>query len=168
VPWAALVEGDTKAPSEYQVKAAFIYNFTKYIQWPKPSASATSRPFVIGVIGKDPFGPVLDDVMSGQNVQQRAVVVKRFRRVDDVVNCDVLFVGSSERNNLQRIFDVLRRTPVLTISDMDQFAEQGGMINLTTEDKRIRFEMNVQAIDRAGLKAGSQLYRLARIVYESR
>jgi hypothetical protein len=165
---SAPVRAETRSPTEYQVKAAFIYNFAKYIQWPRPSGSDSNRPFVIGLIGKDPFGPVLDQVMNGQSMQERPVIVKRFERADDVVNCDVLFVSSSERKSLQKILDVLRRNPVLTVSDMDQFAERGGMIALTTENNRIRFELNVEAIDRAGLKAGSQLLRLARIVYGSR
>ena len=94
--------------------------------------------------------------------------MKRFGKVEEVADCDILFISSSERNNLQRILEVLHTAPVLTIGDMDRFAERGGMINLTTEEKRVRFEINVEAAERAGLRPGSQLLRLARIVGESR
>ncbi len=166
--WVAPASADTRPPTEYEMKAVFIYNFAKYIQWPGLATPETEKPFVVGLIGKDPFGPVLDDVMRGQRVQNRAVVVRRFATVHEVVNCDILFVGSSEQANLQRIFEALRRAPVLTVGDMDHFAERGGMINLTTEENRIRFEINMEAIGRSGLKAGSQLLRLARLVTESR
>lgn len=149
-------------PTEYEVKAAFLYNFAKYVQWPPPSRST----FVIAVLGKDPFGSVLDEAMNGQSVQRRSIVIRRLARIEDVTGCDILFISSSERRNVQTVFTALHRLPVLTVADMDQFAEGGGMINLTTEGKHVRFEMNPDAIRRAGLKAGSQLYRLARIVKE--
>jgi len=153
-------------PTEYEVKAAFIYNFAKYVQWPPPPHSDSNAPFVIGLLGKDPFGAILDEAMNGQSVQGRLIVVRRFARIEEI-DCDILFVCPSERRNLPKIFGALRRRPVLTIGDMDQFAELGGMINLTTEEKRIRFDMNPEAMHRAGLKAGSQLFRFARIVSES-
>jgi len=165
---SALVRADSTTPTEYEVKAAFIYNFAKYVRWPEASTSETGKPFVIGVIGRDPFGQALDDAIRGQSLQGRAVFVKRFGKVEEVADCDILFISSSERNNLQRIIEVLHKAPVLTIGDMDRFAERGGMINLTTEEKRVRFEINVEAAERAGLRPGSQLLRLARIVGESR
>jgi hypothetical protein len=164
----APVRADPTAPTEYEVKAAFIYNFAKYTRWPEASASETRKPFVIGVIGRDPFGQALDDAMRGRSLEGRAVVVRRFSKVAEVADCDILFVSSSEKNNLQSIFEVLHQAPVLTIGDMDRFAERGGMINLTTEETHVRFEINVEAAERAGLKPGSQLLRLARIVGDSR
>lgn len=164
----ARAHGQPTASTEYELKAAFIFNFAKYIRWPASSTAEVNKPFVIGLIGKDPFGSVLDDAMRGQNVDSRVVVVKRFARIDDIVNCDILFVGSSEKGNLRSIFAVSRKAPVLTVSDMDQFAENGGMINLITEANRIRFAINVEAVERAGLKPGSQLLRLARLVTESK
>jgi len=163
--WIAHARGDTTA-SEYQVKAAFLYKFATYIRWPATSEATT--PFVIGVIGKDPFGAALNDVVRGQNVQGKAILVRKLDRLEEALRCDVLFVSASERGNLRQIFVTLRGAPVLTVGDMDHFAEQGGMIGLvTTEDNRIHFDINKGAIDRAGLKAPSQLLRLARIV-ESR
>ena len=162
----APVRAESRSPTEYEVKAAFIYNFARYIQWPK--GSDANKPFVIGVIGKDPFGFALDDAVRGQTVQGRPVAVTRFERIDDIINCDILFVCSSESGHLQQIFLTLRKAPVLTIGDMNEFAELGGMINLINENNRIRFEINPQAIGRVGLKAGSQVLRLAKIVNETR
>lgn len=176
-PWVLLLvtgfcvtqsRGDARAP-EYQVKAAFIYKFATYIRWPVAAGAETSTPFVIGVLGKDPFGGALDEVVLGQKVQGRPIVVNRLGRAEDALRCDVLFVSSSERGNLRQIFAVLRGAPVLTVGDMDEFAELGGMVNLiTTQDNHIRFDINKGAVDRAGLKAPSQLLQLARIVGESR
>jgi YfiR/HmsC-like len=164
----APVRGDPTTPSEYEVKAAFIYNFAKYVSWPEASTSEKKKPFVIGVIGKDPFGQALDAAMRGRSVEGRAVFVERYGKVEEVADCDILFISSSEKNNLHRILEALHKAPVLTVGDMDQFAERGGMINLTTEEKRVRFEINVEAAERAGLKPGSQLLRLARIVGDPR
>jgi hypothetical protein len=153
---------------EYEVKAAFLYKFATYVHWPALSEVEVRTPFVIGVIGVDPFGPALSGVVRGQRVQGRSIQIRNVTRADETLRCDLLFVSSSERENLQEIFAVLRRAPVLTVGEMDQFAEQGGMIALITEDNRIRFKINPAAVERAGLKVPSQLLKLARIVEETR
>lgn len=166
--WFAQARGDGTAP-EYQVKAAFVYKFATYVRWPATTGESATTPFVIGILGKDPFGPALNDVVQGERVQGRVILIRSLSRLEDALHCDVLFVSSSERRNLRQIFAALRNAPVLTVGDMDQFAELGGMINLiTTEDHKIRFDINKGAIDRAGLRALSQLLRLARIVDEPR
>jgi hypothetical protein len=157
----------TPPPTEYQVKAAFIYKFASYIQWPPITGVASARPFVIGIFGKDPFGQSFDQIVRGQSVQGRPVVIRRLQGIEDASSCDILFISDSEKGNLRRIFAVLHDAPVLTIGDADRFGERGGMIHLTTENNRIRFDINVKAIERARLKAASQLLRLARIVEES-
>ena len=165
--WLAQARGDAAA-LEYQVKAAFIYKFATYIRWPAPPGTA-SAPFVIGIIGKDPFGPALDDVVHGEKVQGRAIVVKRLAGPEEAPHCDVLYVSPSERGSLREILASVGGAPVLTVGDMDRFAELGGMINLvTTEDHHVRFDINKGAIDRAGLKAPAQLLQLARIVDDAR
>jgi len=165
VMWNTPVRADVRQPAEYEVKAAFLYNFAKFIAW--PGRAGANRPFVVGLIGTDPFGTVLDDAMRGQSVQSRTVVIRRFSRIEDIGNCDILFVASSERAVLPRILAVLSRAPVLTVGDMDRFAERGGMINLTMDKNRVRFDINVAAMTRAGLRPGSQLLRLARLVSEA-
>jgi hypothetical protein len=156
--------GEPGTPTEYEVKAVFIYNFARYMQWPDASMPEARKTFVIGLIGKDPFGQALDDAVRDQSVQGRRIVVKRFDGLEDVGGCDILFISASEKGNLKRILAVVRTAPVLTVGDMERFAEAGGMINLTTEESRVRFEMNIEAVERVGLKASSHLLRLARIV----
>jgi hypothetical protein len=149
---------------EYRAKAAFIYKFATYIRWP-PDPAAVSRPFVIGILGDDPFGPALPEVLRNQAVHGRAVRIRELNEVEDALECDVVFISASERAHLPRIFAVLRDAPVLTVGDMDQFAERGGVIGLTTtEDRHIRFDINKAALDQSGLRASSQLLQLARIV----
>ncbi|MCU1231493.1 MAG: hypothetical protein JWO97_4377 [Acidobacteria bacterium] len=149
---------------EYLAKAAFIYKFATYIRWPTSPAAET--PFVIGVLGKDPFGSSLFEVVRNRTVQGRPIVVRELTRAEDAVGCDLVFISSSERDNLRKIFALLAGAPVLTVSDMDEFAELGGLIGLTTEDRHIRFEINKGGIERAGLRASSQLLQLGRIVDE--
>jgi hypothetical protein len=166
--WLAEAHAESKV-LEYQVKAAFIYKFATYIRWPANAGTGVTTPFVIGIIGKDPFGSALREVVRGERVQGRSILTKSLGRIEEALRCDVVFVSSSERGNLRQIIASLQGAPVLTVGDMDQFAEMGGMINLvTTEDRKIRFDINRGSIDRAGLKATSQLLRLARIVDESR
>jgi uncharacterized protein DUF4154 len=166
IAWNSLALTKPSAPTEYEVKAAFIYNFGKYIAW--PASPDSNKPFVIGLIGKDPFGRVLDEAMRGQTVQDRPVIVRRFTRVEQIRNCDILFIASSEKANVPHILSTLGKSPVVTIGDMARFAERGGMINLTMQRDRVRFEVNIDAFTRVGLKAGSQLLRLARIVPDHR
>jgi len=116
---------------EYLAKAAFIYKFATYIRWP-PSAAAAESNFVIGILGKDPFGSSLYDVVRNRTVQGRAIVIRPLSRVEESVSCDLVFISSSERENLRRIFAVLAGAPVLTVGDMDQFAELGGEIPAVT------------------------------------
>jgi hypothetical protein len=153
---------------EYQVKAAFIYKFATYVRWPATAGVDVTTPFIIGVLGKDPFGTALSEVVRGQNIQGRVILVRSVARLEEALRCDVVFVSSSERDNLHEIFAALRGVPVLTVSDMDRFAEQGGMIGLVnTEDNHIRFNINKAAIERPGLRASSQLLHLARIVEDT-
>jgi hypothetical protein len=161
---AACIGAAATAP-EYQIKAAFLYKFATYVRWPASSTAATAAPFVIGVIGRDPFGSALGDVVRNQQVQGRGIRIRRLRRTEEALECDLVFVGDSEQPNLGRLFALLRGAPVLTVGDMDRFAEQGGMIGLvTSEDHHIRFDINSGAIERAGLKASAQLLQLGRIV----
>jgi uncharacterized protein DUF4154 len=157
------------ATAEYRVKAAFLYKFATYIRWPAQAAGTPVTPFVIGLLGSDPFGTSLDDIVRDQNVHGRAIRITRLTRQEDALACDLVFVAGSEEANLSKILALLKDAPVLTVSDLDQFAEKGGMIGLvTTDEKRIRFDINKAVLERAGLKASSQLLQLARIVDDSR
>ena len=116
------------------------------------------------MLGEDPFGAVLEETVRGKTVMGKKLAVKRFARVQDAVNSHILFLSSSEESQLLPMLKALEKATVLTVSDMDEFAERGGMVAFTVEDQKVRFNVNVEAVERAGLKMGSQLLKLARIV----
>lgn len=157
------VQAVPSSPSEYQVKAAFLYNFAKFVEWP-PEVSADNRPFVIGILGQDPFDGFIDETVSGKSVREKRITVKRFSKVEAAAESQILFISESERDNVARIVKQLEHAPVLTVSDIGQFAKEGGMVQLLTEQNRVRFAINVAVIERAGLKPSSQLLKLAQIV----
>lgn len=173
LPLAALVlVGDRLAvhaaappPAEYEVKAVYLYNFSKFIEWPANASAATRDHLVIGVIGDDPFGPLLDETVRPKSVaDDPRLVVRRFTRLEDVVNANILFISSSEAERLPQILRILDGASVLTVGEMDRFAERGGMIALKLEDKKVRFDINLDSVRRANLKLSSHLLKLARIV----
>jgi len=155
-------------PSEYQVKAAFLYNFAKFVEWPAEAFADTSAPIILGVLGQDPFGVVLEQTIQGKTVRGRTLVIRRFERIQDVEVCHVLFVSSSEEKHLARILEGLKGSGVLTVSEMEQFARNGGIIQFIMQENKVRFEINVDAAERAGLKISSKLLKLSRVVTDER
>jgi hypothetical protein len=150
--------------SEYQVKAAFLYNFAKFVEWPGNAGANPDAPVVIGVLGRDPFGREIDRAVEGKTVNGRRLMIKRFSSLEAYEYCHILFISSSERNNLPQIIAAVRNSSVLTVSETDRFAHIGGIINFVTIENRIRFEINQAAAERAGLKISSKLLSLGRVV----
>lgn len=149
------------APTEYQVKAAFLYNFVKFVEWPAaalPPNSAVS----LCVLGQDPFGSDLESTVEGRVLNGRPLQIRRSERLGDLDTCHVLFISSSERAGVATLLAALKGTSVLTVGETDGFATQGGMIGLTLEKNKVRFEINVLAAERARLRISSQLLRLAK------
>lgn len=152
-------------PGEYAVKAAFLYNFAKFVEWPaEGEASAASSPFVISILGDDPFDAAIDDTLRGKAVASRQLVLRRIRRAEEVGDSRILFISSSEKAQLAEILKHLEGTAVLTVGEMDRFAEQGGVIRFRMEEKRVRLDINPEAAERANLRISSELLKLARIV----
>lgn len=149
---------------EYQIKAAFILNFLKFIEWPPKVFSDPSAPIVIGILGEDPFNGALEQITQGQTVQGRRIALRWSRQVEDMKTCQVLFISRSEEKLLSHVFDSLGGMSVLTISDAERFAENGGIICLIKQENKIRFQINTHAAGRAGLKISSKLLRLAEII----
>lgn len=158
-------EAAPQTATEYQVKAAFLYNFAKFVDWPEEALSNDAA-FVIGILGEDPFGRALDEAVAGKTVRDMPILVKRISRIEEAAGAHILFIANSEAGNASRFVKQLSRAPVLTVSDSDHFAERGGMVQLEMEQNRVRFAINVAAVERAGLKPSSQLLKLARIVPE--
>lgn len=153
------------AVSEYQVKAALLYNFTRFVEWPAVSGSGSAKgPIVIGIIGADPFGPVLEQILEGKTVRGRMLEAKRFSTANDLQLCDVLFVSVSGNTELQLVLGTLEGAPVLTVGETPEFTRLGGMIAFVMESKRVRFEINRRAAEHSRIKIRSQLLQLARKV----
>ncbi len=152
-----------------KVKAAYLYNFAKFIEWPDDALGDEEAPFVIGVLGEDPFGQRLDDTVKGKKIGKRPVKIRRLRwskREDraEIKSCQILYISDSERRRLKEIFEAVENRPVLLVADIPGFADDGGMIGLVLEHKRIIFEINCEALEQAKLKASAKLLKLARIV----
>jgi hypothetical protein len=154
-----------EAPTEYQVKAVFVYNFSRFVEWPPPQAfTAPNEPFVIGILGNDPFGTRLDEAVRGEQIDQHPLVVRRFRDLGEVGDCRILYIDRSEGARLPQILAALDHRSTLTVSDLDGAAERGVMIQFTTENNRIRLRINVESARAAGLTISSKLLRSADIV----
>jgi hypothetical protein len=154
------------ALSEYQIKAAYLYYFSSFVEWPPESFPRKDENLVIGVLGVDPFGSILDDTLHGKTINNRRLVVKRFQNIKDARDSHILFISSSERDRLPSILKVLEGAAVLTVGDIEQFATRGGQISFRMEDKKVRFDINAAAVERARIKISAQLMKLGRIVEE--
>lgn len=152
------------AATEYDVKAAFLLNFAKFVDWPDSSFTGGDSPVVIGVLGDDPFGSALDNTVRNEKVKGRKLVVKRSKQLNDLKGSHILFVSSSEQSRLGAILRETSDWHTLTVGDVQGFANRGGVINFIIRDKKIGFEINTAAANRAGLKISSQLLKLAKII----
>jgi hypothetical protein len=149
---------------EYQVKAAFIYNFAKFVEWPPQTFKTDKDPIRICVLGQDPFGHALFDAVNGKTVFGRTFVIAELSDASQANECQVLFVSSSERKHLRSILGEPRTIGVLTVGEMDGFAAQGGIVNFKLTDGRVRLEINVEAAEQARLRISSKVLSLAAIV----
>ena len=169
VLWVAVSGGvvaraESSALTMHQVQAAFLFNFAKFVTWPDEAFQRSGDSLIIGVLGEDPVGVILEETVRDKTIMGKKLAVKRFMRVQDAVKSHILFLSSYEESHLPQTMKALEKTPILTVSDMEGFAERGGMVAFTVEDQKVRFNVNVDAVERAGLKMGSQLLKLARIV----
>ena len=147
--------------TEYEVKAAYLYNFGTFVEWPAQLTGVKRDTFTICVLGQDPFGPTLDATVAGESIAGKSVMAKRISKPQDATECYILFISSAEERNLNDIVPALARTSVLTVSDMPEFTRRGGMVQFILEGARVRFEVNLAAAERAGLRLSSQLLKLA-------
>lgn len=152
-------------PTEYEVKAAYIYNFAKFVEWPARPSRNASAAMTVCLLGEDPFGPALSAI-EGKTVGDKKIIIKRNSLSQNFGDCDILFISNSEKEELARILEAIGDLSVLTIGDTKGFAQQGVMINFYIEEKRVRFEINPKAAVRAGLKISANLLRIANIVGE--
>jgi len=164
--WTALPVGAASADaressSEYEVKAAFLFNFAKFVKWPERGAPSIT----VCVLAEDAVERTIEKTIGGKTLRDKPVVVKRPADLDDN-DCQILFISDSRRAELARILRSVDGASVLTVGETDSFAERGGIINFRTDNDRIRFEINPEAAQNAGLEISSQLLKLATIVHD--
>ena len=161
----SIARGET-AP-EYTVKAAFLYNFAKFVEWPAEAFAGPVSPIVLFVFGVDPFGDALKS-LKGKTANGRPIVVRYAANLGELERCHLLFVSASEKANLPKILQTTKSWSILTVGDMNGFAQDGGIINLVNEEHRIGIEINMEAAHRSRLKISSKLLALAKIVKPGR
>jgi hypothetical protein len=150
------VNGDARRPTEYQVKAAYLAHFAKFIEWP-PGALTDENPLPVCIVGQDPFGPWLDAALSGESVDGHRLVARRISTIGDAEGCRILFTSDETDSAITSV----ERMPVLTVSDTPGFLKRGGIIEFVLESNRVRFEVNLAAAKAAGLTVSSELLRVA-------
>jgi len=154
-------EDDGGASSEYQVKAAFLFNFAKFVDWPSRKFTEPDSPLIIGIVGSDPFGALLEEQVQDQRINDRIVVVRHIQSMEELRKCHMIFVCRSEADRLGPILSEVRGDNVLTVGETDKFISHGGMINFVVVDGNVHFQINDSAARHAGLKISSKLANLA-------
>ncbi len=158
--WAAVPPAHAARPrDEYEVKAAFLYSFAHFVVWPEGVAARDT--IVVGIVGTDPFGEVIDQLFAGKAPAGRSILIRRFSSFDDAANCQILFVGDTRKRSLAGELGKLRSKPVLTVGEQDDFAVAGGIIHLKMVGNHVRFDINLAAADSAHLRLSSSLLRVA-------
>ncbi len=151
----------TSPPSEYQLKAAFLFNFAKFVEWPAEAFAEANSPFIIGILGDSPFGNELAQTVGGKKINEHPITLQTFRVAAEATNCHLLFISTSEQKRLPEIFPRIRGIPILTVGETERFIEAGGLINFVSENNKIRFQINDDAAKVARLKISSKLLSLA-------
>jgi YfiR/HmsC-like len=150
-----------QSAGEYELKAAFLYKFAGFVEWPD---ALSNGPLCIGVVGQDPFGPALDEVVKGKSYNGRGFEIRRFKPGQESSKCQILFIGALDPKKLREVLDHLQGAAALTVGDVPGFCKSGGMVNLGLAGNKVQLEINVEAAEKAGLHLNSRLLSLARIV----
>jgi hypothetical protein len=157
----AISQAQQSKPTEYQVKAAYLYNFGKFVDWSATGTAVKDDSFAICVLGQDPFGPALDAALAKQRVDGKSAVARRITKPQEALSCRILFISSSEDRQLKGVLAALEMASVLTVSDIPRFSQRGGMIEFTPEGNNVRFEVNLTIAENAGLTLSSELLKVA-------
>ena len=165
---ASSVRAQDVEANEYEIKAAYLLNFPNFVDWPGSINQDLQSPFRLCLLGSDPLGSALSRMMADRLSRGRSLLLRRVSRTDPVSDCQILYIGPSESKYIPQILDSLHNVSALTVGETDQFAAQGGMIQLVMEDNRIRFKINPTAASEAGIRISSKLLALAQIVSSPR
>ena len=156
--------GQSQKEVEYKLKAAYLFHFLQFAEWPDSVFENEKSPIILAVLGKDPFGKILDETVMSEKIGDHPIIIKRFQSFNQLGFCHVLYISSSEKYTFRNILKHIGVSPVLTISDIDGFSEQGGNISFYLEENKVRFAINMQTLKQADLKVSSKLLRLAKII----
>jgi hypothetical protein len=156
---ASRVRAEEEIYTEYEVKAAFLYNFTRFVEWPESSSQKDS--FMIGVLGDDPFAEILEQTIHDKSVQGRKILIHKYQDLNNLGSCDILYIGNFSRFPVDKVLSHISSPGILTIGDSNDFMQKGGMIHLYLLDNKLRFEINLKAAAHSGLKISSKLLSLA-------
>jgi hypothetical protein len=157
------VQATPSFAEEYQLKSVFLYNFANFIHWPSSVFEDEKTPFSICILGDDPFGEQLESAIEGQQARGRSLVIYRVEHWLQTHTCHILFISDSQQRNFAEIYQFTCRYPILTVAENDRFIESGGMIRFFNLNKRVRLEINPNAIEQTGLKADANLLNLSKI-----
>lgn len=161
---ALSLEKRVEGASEYKVKALFLYNFAKFVDWPASSFASPQDHFKVCVVGDDPFGDELDQAVQGKTINNRHFTIRRVSKPQDVRSCHIAFISSPDERRVRKLLEELHPASVLTVGDGHGFTEWGGILKFTLEGNKVRFEINVDAAEHARLKISSQLLSLAKSI----
>ena len=149
---------------EYELKAAFLYNFTQFVDWPENAFSAPDTPFQLCVVGEDPFGRILDDIVTTEFVDQHPIVVRRIQELENTTACHMVFVAEKTNIPVEAVLETIGDHPILVVGELPEFAKKGGTIGFRVINRRIRLEVNLTSARLANLRISSKLLRLSTIV----
>jgi hypothetical protein len=158
------IRAQAEVPKEYQIKAAFLFHFAQFVEWPYLDSTNADTSFRIGVLGDNPFGSALNEIVKGETIANRPVTILYSHHAEDLKDCQIVFISKSEKAHLPRVLDELKGGKILTVSEIENFAKSGGVINFYLENDKVHFEINPNAAEREKLKISSQLLQLGKIV----
>jgi hypothetical protein len=145
------------------LKSVFLFNFAQFVEWPVSAFPSADAPLVIGVLGVDPFGKALDEVLRNERARSRRILLQRFKQLSEIESCHILYISRSEANHLDEIFEDLQGKPVLTVAEIGDFARRGGMIEMITE-RKVRLRVNLKAAKTAGMSISAKMLQLAEVI----
>jgi hypothetical protein len=157
-------ENNAQSFSEYQIKAGFLFNFTRFVEWPDRAFGGADSPFVVCTLGETPMAGLLTEAAAGKVVNGRAIAIRRAKGGEELRACNVLFVGAAEEKRVGRIVDAVKGMDVLTVGETQGFAQAGGVINFVVQDNKVKLELNMDAAARANLKISAKLIAVSHVV----
>ncbi|WP_169306897.1 YfiR family protein [Pedobacter polaris] len=150
-------------PNEYQLKAVFLYNFTQFVAWPNKSFKNEKDPFIIGILGENPFGSFLEETIRDESVKGHPIIVRHFDSVKDIKTCHILYINLKNQNEMEEVLIRLKNQNILTVGDASKFIQLGGIIGFVLSDNKVGFKINVDAANLTDLSISSKLLRLATV-----